>query len=81
MTNEKQTPAATPIPAKRTKSNETVLKEDMRSIARELKALDKKITDFETLETEMTNVEADRSKLKAELDTVKNKLIKELGLD
>ena len=69
-----------PIKATRTKSTETILKEKLRLLTRNLEGLDKKVTEFEALEKEMDNVDATRIKVKGELDKVKAELIKELGL-
>jgi hypothetical protein len=64
----------------RAKSSETILKEKMRKLTRDLELLDKKVADFEVLEAQMDNVDKERADVKAALEHVKASLIKELGL-
>jgi len=73
--------AATPAKKTRIKSQESILKQSMTRINKEIDALDAKISAFEVMEQQMTTVEADRDKLFGELNVVKTDLIKELGLD
>tara|TARA_R110000803_G_scaffold79057_3_gene144495 strand:- start:23394 stop:23648 length:255 start_codon:yes stop_codon:yes gene_type:complete len=64
----------------RAKSSETILKEKMRKLTRDLEALDKKVADFEALEKQMTGVDKEREEVNEALEAVKASLIKELGL-
>ena len=77
-------PAATNVEpikkATRAKSTETILKEKMRKLDKDLTLLDKKVEDFEKLEKEMDNVDAERTKVQTALQAVKDQLITELGL-
>ena len=64
----------------REKSRETVLKQDMRRLQKELTKLDKLVAEFEELKKAHANSEMDRIKLQKELDHTKIDLIKLLGL-
>lgn len=64
----------------RKKSQETILKQEMRRIQKELAGLDKKIEAFEAMEKEIDAVDKTRNELTAKLDAVKADLVKELGL-
>ena len=75
MSEENTAPAAP-----RKKSQETILKQDMGRITRELDALDKKLEAFEKLQEEITDMGAQREALQNELQSVKTDLIAELGL-
>jgi len=68
-------------PAARQKSQETLLKMDLRVTEKELKDIDKKVTAFTELEKEIGPIKARRTTLQAQLKTIKQDLIKELGLD
>ena len=65
----------------RQKSKETILKQDIRRLNRELTAVQKKVDEFNTLEKEMETIGAQRDKIKQELTGAKLALVKELGLD
>ena len=66
---------------KRAKSKETILKEKKRKVEKDLEVLEKKIEKFKEMKAEMVNAEEQQNQLKAELDSIKNELIKELGLE
>jgi len=65
----------------RTKSRETVLKLQMRTIQRDLIAVDKTVAQFNELKKAAEGADAKREKLTARLGIVKADLVKELGLD
>ena len=67
--------------APRKKSQETVLKQDMARIKRELVVLDGKIEAFEKMKDEMDGMAQTRTELEEKLESVKHELIAELGLD
>jgi hypothetical protein len=64
----------------RKKSKESELKLRMRAINRELKQVEKRVTEFEALKKEMAGTDKRKADLTAELGTIKTDLIKELGL-
>jgi len=64
----------------RKKSKESELKLRMRSINRELKGVEKRVAEFETLKKEMAGTDKRKADLTAELTKIKADLIKELGL-
>ena len=65
----------------RQKSKETILKQDIRRLNRELATVQKKVDEFNALEKEMQTMGAKRDQLKQNLEHTKAALIKELGLD
>ena len=65
----------------RQKSKETILKQDIRRLNRELATVQKKVDEFNALEKEMETMGAKRDQLKQELTGAKLALVKELGLD
>ena len=78
MTKEKPaTPAAT---VTRQKSQETILKQEIRKLGRELAANQKKEAAFKTLQAEMATMTATIAAIEQRLQTAKSALIKELGL-
>jgi t-SNARE complex subunit (syntaxin) len=70
-----------PIVKTRTKSPETLLKAEMKTIKKELDGLVKTAADLEALTKEVASNVARKTKLEADLDKVKGKLLKALGLD
>lgn len=72
---------ATPVPAVRTKSQETILKQAMRDIKKDLATIDKDIAEFEAMEKSIAAVRKSREAKTEEFEKVKAKLIKHLGLD
>lgn len=65
----------------RQKSPETLLKQELRSLNKELKALDKVVDEFEEMEKQVGNAKETRTKINEQLDGVKDKLIILLGLE
>ena len=70
-----------PIKATRTPSPETVLKQEMRSINKELAAVAKTVAEFEAIQNEFDNAEERKTQLESDLAAVKAKLRTALGLD
>ena len=64
----------------REKSRETVLKQTMRRINKDLEKLDKLVAEFEELKKAHASSEQDRIGLQKELERTKVELIKILGL-
>ena len=64
----------------REKSRETILKQDMRRIQKELVKLDKLVSEFENLKKAHASSEVNRIALQKELEGTKIDLIKLLGL-
>ena len=74
-------PAAdAPAPVKRVQSEETLLKLELRTINRELDAIDKQIQDYEAATKAIGTVKDGKEKLEDALEAVKNKLIDVMGL-
>ena len=67
-------------PVVRQKSRETILKQELRITRKEIVALKKKVDNFKALKAEMSTAESDLVKLEKQEETIKNDLIKELGL-
>lgn len=74
------TKSEAPSAAPRKQSEETKLKLRKRQIERELTAVAKKVKAFEEMQNEVKNASDVKQKLDLELGTIKQKLIKELGL-
>lgn len=71
----------TPIkPAAREKSRETILKQELRIVRKEMVKLDKKAEQFKALKDEMKTVETDLEKLQVTEATIKSDLIQLLDL-
>ena len=70
-----------PIKATRTPSPETILKQEMRSINKELAAVAKTVAEFEAIQNEFDNAEERKAELESDLAAVKAKLRTALGLD
>ena len=64
----------------REKSQETILKQTMRRINKDLEKLNKLVAEFEELEKAYDNSQASRTSLQKELEITKTELIKLLGL-
>jgi len=67
-------------PALRKKTPETLLKQELRSLNKELVALDKIVEDFAEMEKQVANAKETRENINTRLDTVKDKLRAILGL-
>ena len=65
----------------RKKSQETILKLQLRTTRKGIVSLQKKVTQFETLAKEMESSKSDLAKLVAAEASTKSALIKEMGLD
>lgn len=79
MNDAQSTQSATTV-TPRKKSAEATLKLQMRTIVRDLKKVGKQVTEFEALKKEMAGADARKEKLNTDLNAVKTKLIKEMGL-
>jgi len=67
-------------PAPRQKSQETIFKQELRTVRKEIAALDKKVANFKALKKEMDTAEIDLAGLQAREEAIKQDLIKELDL-
>jgi len=67
-------------PTVRVKSEETILKQTLRNLNKELKRLDAAVAQFQKLQNEMEDTTAEKTKLETEIREVKDKLIRVLGL-
>ena len=67
-------------PAARQKSQETIFKQELRTVRKEIAALDKKVANFKALKKEMDTAEIDLAGLQAREEAIKQDLIKELDL-
>jgi hypothetical protein len=70
-----------PVKTPRKKSPETVLKQEMSAINRELAKLDKTLDNFKAMQKEVEGAEAKKAKLTEKLTATKAKLRTALGLD
>jgi len=68
-------------PAPRQKSQETILKQEIRQLTKQLSINAKKIAAFKVLKKEMDGIEAEQREFNRALTDSKAALIKELGLD
>lgn len=81
MKNETNVAPIVPEASTRKKSPETVLKQEMAAINREMKGIDKTLASFKEMQKEVAGAETKKANLTARLDIVKAELIKALGLD
>jgi len=81
MKNEATITPSTVEKPVRKKSPETVLKQEMAAINRDLAKLDKTLANFKEMQKEVEGAEAKKAKLIEKLDSIKAKLRTALGLD
>jgi hypothetical protein len=81
MKNDSNVAEIQPAKAVRKKSPETVLKQEMTAINRELAKLDKTLDNFKQMQKEVEGAEAKKAELTQKLDVTKAKLRTALGLD
>ena len=79
-TNE-ATENVVPIAKTRTKSPETLLKAELKTIKKELDGITKTAADFDKLKKEVEGNAKRKEELNTKLADVKAKLLKELGLE
>jgi len=65
----------------RKKSPETTLKQELRSLQKELEKVDAMVAKFDEMKEEVANAETRKAEIVANLDIVKADLKKVLGLD
>jgi len=65
----------------RIKSEESVLKQELRSLNKELTRLNNAVIQFEKLQAEMKDTKEQKTQLENDIREVKDQLIKVLGLE